>query len=173
MRKSHSTSVLRKKNILRKQIKTQLKKNIFQRYFRYLHLRLLRLRDTPEKIAKGLAIGVFAGFFPFFGVQTILAILFAILFKANKIAAATATWISNPLTYVPIFAFNFKIGQLIIGGDDFAFDQLNFQSTTEILELGAIFAITLLLGCLIIGSIASFFTYFLSLRLLKKLRKYN
>jgi hypothetical protein len=173
MRKSYPIALSQKTFILDKKVKSKIKTNIVKRYWRYFYLRLFRLKGNPKEISRGLAIGVFAGFFPFFGLQTILAILFAILFKGNKIAAAAATWVSNPFTYVPIFAFNFHIGKLIIAGDDFAFDQLHFQSTSEILELGAKFVITLLLGSFIVGSVASFFSYFLSLRLMKKLRKHK
>ncbi len=173
MRKSAPVFVLQKTSILIKPRKNQLKTNIFQRYWRYFYLRILRLRGNPEEIAMGLAIGVFTGCFPFFGLQTILAILLAILFKANKIAAAAATWISNPLTSVPIFAFNFHIGKLIVGGTDISVSQLNFKSQTDILELGGQFAITLLLGCLIVASIVSFSTYFISLNLIKNWRKHN
>ncbi len=171
MRKSYNVLVTKKKYFPQEKLTEKQKNNFFHRYWRYFYLRLLRLRGNPHAIAIGLAIGVFAGFFPFFGLQTILAILFAIIFQANKIAAAAATWISNPLTYVPIFAFNFHIGQLILGGEDFAFDELDFKSSSEILEVGGNFAITLLLGCLITGSIISVCTYFLSLKLIYRLRK--
>jgi uncharacterized protein len=171
MRKSAPVFILAKTSTLTKPKKNQSKINIFQRYWRYFYLRLLRLRGNPEAIARGLAMGVFTGCFPFFGLQTLLAILLAIVFKGNKIAAAAATWISNPLTSVPIFAFNFHIGTLIIGGRDFAFDQLDFKSVSKVIDLGANFAITLLLGSLIVGSIASFCTYIISLRLIKKLQQ--
>jgi uncharacterized protein (DUF2062 family) len=171
MKKKYPIFVVQKKSILRKKEKKQLNTNIFQRYWRYFSLRLLRLRGNPKTIARGLAIGVFAGCFPFFGLQTIIAILIAFLLKGNKIAAAAATWISNPLTSVPIFAFNFHIGTLIIGGEDLTFEELNLTSFSEIIELGGKLGITLLLGSLIVGSIASFCAYFISLRLIKNWRK--
>jgi len=61
---------------------------------RWLHnhsLKLLAIRDTPEAIAGGVAIGIFVGFTPLFGLKTILTILFAWLTGSNIIAAVIAS----------------------------------------------------------------------------------
>ncbi|MCX6926153.1 MAG: DUF2062 domain-containing protein [Verrucomicrobia bacterium] len=61
---------------------------------RWLHehsLRLLAIRDTPEAIAGGVAIGIFFGFTPLFGFKTALTILFAWLTRSNIIAAVVAS----------------------------------------------------------------------------------
>jgi len=60
---------------------------------RWLHehsLKLLAIRDTPEAIAGGVAIGIFFGFMPLFGLKTLLAILFAWLTRSNILAAVLA-----------------------------------------------------------------------------------
>lgn len=49
-------------------------------------LRLLALRDTPEAIAGGVAIGILMGFTPLFGLKTLLSIAVAWVFRANLIA---------------------------------------------------------------------------------------
>jgi uncharacterized protein (DUF2062 family) len=57
---------------------------------KWLHehsLKLLAIRDTPEAIAGGVAIGVFFGFMPLFGLKTLLAILVAWLTGSNILAA--------------------------------------------------------------------------------------
>jgi hypothetical protein len=61
------------------------------------YLKLRRLRGKPKTVAKGLAIGVFAGSFPFFGIQSLIAIFLATICRGSKVAAVAATWISNPL----------------------------------------------------------------------------
>jgi uncharacterized protein len=61
---------------------------------RWLHehsLKLLAIRDTPEAIAGGVAIGIFFGFTPLFGLKTALTILFAWLTRSNIIAAFLAS----------------------------------------------------------------------------------
>ncbi len=57
---------------------------------RWLHehsLKLLAIRDTPDAIAGGVAIGIFIGFTPLIGLKTALTILFALLTRCNILAA--------------------------------------------------------------------------------------
>jgi uncharacterized protein (DUF2062 family) len=61
---------------------------------RWLHehsLKLLAIRDTPEAIAGGVAIGIFFGFTPLFGLKTALTILLAWVTRSNIIAAVLAS----------------------------------------------------------------------------------
>ena len=67
---------------------------------------------SPFFNAKGLAIGVFSGCFPFFGFQTLIGVFFAKLAKGNIVLAAIGTWISNPFTYIPLYYFNYKVGSI-------------------------------------------------------------
>jgi uncharacterized protein len=53
-------------------------------------LKLLAIRDTPEAIAGGVAIGIYFGFTPLIGLKTALTILFAWLTRSNIIAAVIA-----------------------------------------------------------------------------------
>ena len=48
------------------------------------------IKDTPDSIALGTAIGMLFGFTPLFGLKTLLALLLAFLFRVNKIAAVVA-----------------------------------------------------------------------------------
>jgi hypothetical protein len=137
----------------------------WKRKLRYLYLRLIRLRSTTPAIARGLATGVFAGLFPFFGFQTILGVALAMLVRGNKLTAAVGTWISNPFTYVPVYLFNFKVGQLILGTHDLSTD-VDWASSSELLQAGKLFIATLLVGCTVTGAIAGTIAYFLSLWLI-------
>jgi uncharacterized protein (DUF2062 family) len=143
-------------------------KSFWHRWRRYWYLRVLRLQDSPAAVARGLSVGVFAGCFPIFGFQTIFGILFAFLVRGNKIAAVAGTWISNPLTYVPLFAFNYKIGKIILGfRDNLPQDGSvapNWQSWESLKESGSIFLLALFVGCFFMGLIAAICVYFLSLR---------
>lgn len=145
-----------------------------KRSWRYFCLRFLRLRGTPRYISRGLAFGVFAGCFPLFGLQTIIGVLLAVLFRGHKLAAAAGTWISNPLTYVPIFAFNYKVGELLLGfgiGETHVIFPDNWQSWSELKESGLVFLVTLFSGCLVVGAIASILTYLLSFRFVSRWRR--
>ena len=125
---------------------------------------------SPLFNAKGLAVGVFSGCFPFFGFQTLIGVFFAKLAKGNIVLAAIGTWISNPLTYIPLYYFNYKVGSIFFN-----------TSSNEIIEKslviddlwkqGKIFSLKLILGsscvgfllALICGSIV-FFIYKIKLK---------
>ena len=98
-----------------------------------------------------------------------IGVLLAALLRGNKLAAVAGTWISNPITYVPIFVFNFKVGKLLLGSRDLSVGAIDFQSLSELMELGYALIGTLLLGCFVVGSVLAFCTYFLSLRLIIRL----
>jgi uncharacterized protein (DUF2062 family) len=76
---------------------------------RWLHehsLKLLAIRDTPEAIAGGVAIGIFFGFTPLFGLKTALTILFAWLTRTNLIAAVLASAAHDII--LPLMPFVFR-----------------------------------------------------------------
>lgn len=66
-----------------------------------------------RSLAGGLAAGLFAAFIPF-PMQMLIAAVLAILWQANMPVALVSTWISNPLTYAPIFYINYKLGVSIL-----------------------------------------------------------
>jgi hypothetical protein len=153
-------------------IKRSRPQPVWKRQLRYIYLRLIRMKEHPHAIARGLAVGVFAGCFALFGLQTIIGLALAFLVRGNKLTAAAGTWISNPLTYVPLFAFNYKIGRWILGqyadeSNQAKFSQ-NWDSWSKMAESGTDFIIILFLGCAVVGLGASLIAYFLCLRLLKR-----
>ncbi|NEO28337.1 MAG: DUF2062 domain-containing protein, partial [Kamptonema sp. SIO4C4] len=84
--------------------------------------------------------------------------------------AAIATWVSNPLTYVPIYAFNYAIGSLLLGRLEIKAEQIDWGSA-QLLELGADFIYRLFCGCVVVGLIAGCISYFLSFPLIVRLRQ--
>ena len=138
------------------------------RIIRYYYWRLIRLQDPPEYIARGVAVGVFAGCFPLFGMQTPISILLAMVARGHKLCAAVCTWISNPLTYVPIYWLNFQIGRLLLGSSSDAPSQWN--SLEIFLDQTGEFFADLLLGSLVMATVASIISYFGSLRLIHEWR---
>ena len=77
--------------------------------------RLLSLDDPPERTALAFAVGVFIAFSPFLGLHTILATFIAFLFRFNKIAIYTGTFVNNPFTLVPIIVAAYAFGALMLG----------------------------------------------------------
>src|SRR5918992_6067465 len=84
--------------------------------FRSAFRRLLAIDDPPERTALAFSIGVFIAFSPFLGLHTIMATALAFLFRFNKIAIYSGTFINNPfLTLVPIILASYGVGALLMG----------------------------------------------------------
>jgi uncharacterized protein (DUF2062 family) len=132
------------------------------RQFKLLLIRLARLRTSPDEIAKGLALGVFIGMTPTFGVQMPIAFFFAMLFCDSKIAAVIGVWITNPITAPFIYALEYEAGRLLLGQPH---PQVPLDFTWQMLmQLGWDFALPLLVGSLVFGVLTAAVTYALALR---------
>jgi len=84
--------------------------------FRAAFRRLLAIDDPPERTALAFSIGVFIAFSPFLGLHTILATALAFIFRFNKVAIYTGTFINNPfLTLVPIIVGSYAVGAFFLG----------------------------------------------------------
>ena len=84
--------------------------------FRKTLRRLLAIDDPPERTALAFSIGIFIAFSPFLGLHTIIATTLAFLFRFNKVAIYTGTFVNNPfLTLVPIILASYALGALVMG----------------------------------------------------------
>src|SRR5215208_1971585 len=78
--------------------------------------RLLALDDPPERTALAFSVGVFIAFSPFLGLHTIAATALAFIFRFNKVAIYSGTFINNPfLTLVPIILASYAVGAFLLG----------------------------------------------------------
>jgi uncharacterized protein (DUF2062 family) len=145
-------------------------RSIWQRRLRYYYWRFLRLQGSPEQLARGLASGVFSGCYPLFGFQIIIGVTVATFIRGNRIMAAAATWISNPLTYVPIFAFNFQVGHWLLGGGPInVFDDLDTLKGWR--EMGTDVSLRLMLGSTVVGVVAAVASYYIGLPIIRRMRQ--
>ena len=88
-----------------------------QRRIKLAYLRIIRMEDPPERIARGAAIGVFSGILPTFGAAALLALAIAFLLKANKPAAVLGSFIMNPVTSTFFWTGSVILGSVILGED--------------------------------------------------------
>ncbi len=75
--------------------------------------RILRVNDSPHRIALGVAIAFFVAWTPTIGFQMILAVTLASILRANKAVTIPVVWISNPVTAVPLYYTNWCFGHLV------------------------------------------------------------
>ena len=124
--------------------------------------------NSAHSIAMGLALGVFIGMLPIFGFQMIPAVAISIRLNINKLAAAAGVWITNPLTVIPIYLFNYWTGSkllpsyLSINVDQFKHlltsEQFNWQTFWN---MGYVVLIPLGIGSFINASVLGIVVYFL------------
>ena len=68
---------------------------------------------SRRSVAGAIWIGVFIALIPLPG-QTLLALLAAMALRVNLPVAGITTWITNPITMVPFFYWEYGLGTLIL-----------------------------------------------------------
>lgn len=134
---------------------------------------LVKVRDTPEALARGLAVGFFFGVSFFWGFQIVLAVFVSYLLGGNKVVAAAMTAVSNPLTSLPLYSLCYLIGHLIVGGSDDHPDFGLVHSLEGFLALGPSFFLTMLIGTTVVGLVGAVAVYYSSQRILEVLRQWH
>ena len=130
--------------------------------------RILVEDNSAHSIAMGLSVGVFIGLMPIFGFQMIPAIAISIRFKINKLAAAAGVWITNPLTLIPIYSFNYWVGGKVIAGQAANLDTFKqFLTPSDFTwetfwNMGYATLLPLCVGSLINGIVLALIVYLLS-----------
>lgn len=81
----------------------------------YVLHRMRRLPDSPERIARGIALGSFVSFLPLYGLHFLSGALLAWMFRGNILAALLGTFYGNPITF-PIMAVSaLELGHWLMG----------------------------------------------------------
>jgi len=82
-------------------------------FWRMLYIKLVRLNDTPPRIAIGFGLGVFIGNMP--GIGPIAALVMATIVRVNKVAAVLGAVLVNTWFGLVTFVPGVKIGCAIMG----------------------------------------------------------
>ena len=139
-------------------------------FARYFYDRFIRLHGSPEEIAWGAAVGLFVAMTPTMGIQTLLAVPIAALFKINKVAAAATVWLTNPFTAPFIYGFNYMIGAKLLGHPWKAVF-FSDPSWETFWHWGGHVLLSLIVGGILTGIVAGVAGYFLTLRLVRTARE--
>ena len=75
---------------------------------------LFHIDDAPWRTAFALAVGVFISFTPFWGFQTVLALLVATVFRLNHGVTLVGTWLNLPWFAPFVYAGAVKLGALLL-----------------------------------------------------------
>jgi len=127
--------------------------------FRYIHLFGDSLKQAElwafnrNSVAKGIAIGLFCAFLPM-PFEMLAAIFIAVSMGGHLPFAVVGVWVSNPLTWIPLYTPCYLLGAWMMGVEPIPLNEIT------ILQIGWHY-VALWLGCLIIGSILAVSTHFI------------
>ncbi len=110
-----------------------------------------------NSVAKAFAIGLFCMWLPI-PLQTVVAALLAIYYRAHLPLSVALVFITNPVTIPPMFYFAYKLGGMILGIDPQTVS-MNLGWHWFTTTLGQIWK-PLLFGCFMLGIISSAVGYF-------------
>jgi uncharacterized protein (DUF2062 family) len=143
-------------------------------HFQALGGKLLDLRDTPHALAGGVAIGMFVGFTPLFGLKTLLCLALAYLLRCNPIAAVIAVSLHDVVTplWPILLELEYAIGRRVMGlfgALPPAVDQLHFHMH-DLMKWTTFFGLGLpmLVGSMFLSIPAAFAAYWLTFPLFKR-----
>ncbi len=114
-----------------------------------------------------MAIGVVIGVLPTFGIGIPLTILFAIIFRANRVSAVIGSMVMNPWTAPIFWGASYFIGGLFLGqkGAETMKTIVNLKSSGNWSSvLGKDILIPYMLGNLAVAAVFGIASYFISCR---------
>ena len=156
-------------------------RDLWKRIRLFVYKHVLHTDDSPHRIALGTALAMLVAFSPTVGFQMVIAVALATLLRANKAVCLPIVWITNPVTIVPIYGTCWKVGRALmisptsVPESNFA---KNLAALTEHVDQGIWprlfeaelwsrllgimfeFGLELWVGCLAVGAMAAFLTYF-------------
>ncbi|OGX27923.1 MAG: hypothetical protein A2787_00575 [Omnitrophica WOR_2 bacterium RIFCSPHIGHO2_01_FULL_48_9] len=144
-------------------------------FWQVLYEKLVKINDTPQKIALGFGLGVFAGILP--GTGPVASLVLAVIFRVNRVAALTGSLLTNTWLSFVTFLFAVKVGSWVTGAQwsevqesvktlwqDFRWENLFDVSVMRIFY-------PLIVGYVLIGLTLGLVTYFLALTVVTARRK--
>ena len=100
---------------------------LFRPIFKMCYYRLVKpifeIKDSPHSIALGLAVGLWISLTPTVGIQMTLALIVCTLLRANVLIAVAMCWVSNPITFVPMYYGYYRFGLVVMNNEPTPWDE--------------------------------------------------
>lgn len=77
--------------------------------------KILGIEDTPHRIAWGVFLGCLVGATPTLGLQILIYIAAATLLRANKVSGIPFVLLTNPITALPLYYYEWRLGLWLMG----------------------------------------------------------
>jgi len=143
---------------------------IVRKRLKVFYEQFISLKGEPEKIAAGIAVGVFVGVTPTIPLHTAVIILLGLVFKQNITAGYLGSWIiSNPLTIPLFYVSQYELGRCLLGMARCSFELTDY-SLQAIAALGWEILLPLLTGGIVMAPLFAVASYFIARRLLRTIR---
>lgn len=144
-------------------------KKIWRVRFKKFYRKIVRINDSPQRVARGVAIGVFWGVMPTFGLAILFSVPTAIFLRANKMASILSTFVSNPLTTPIFYASGYSIGQFILNSSGKNIPSFSWK----IIRIENLWGISksLLIGNAILATIMALSAYIVTLKIIQRHRR--
>ena len=85
------------------------------RRLRRLAQLVLRVEDSPTRVALSFSLGMFIAFFPVLGIHTAIALAVGLTFRLNRVAILAGVWMNNPWTMGPMLTAGTLVGCALLG----------------------------------------------------------
>jgi uncharacterized protein (DUF2062 family) len=123
---------------------------------------ILKVKDTPHRIAMAFALGVFMGISPLLGLHTIGAFFIAWLLRLNRLVAIIGVYITNPWTIVPIYTFCLWVGAKLTGLERII-PTIGWNDVTLMVYMSELKPLIkpFLVGTIVVGSLSAVISYFI------------
>ena len=160
--------------------------------FSWSHLRerathVLHLDEEPSRLAAGMAVGVFIGVTPFYGLHTLLALVAAYVFRLNKVATITGAWLNLPWFAPFVYGISLRLGDAVLTGDWSSFSMASVHAWAAYLRASPretagtlyhtvwnmLFVVSkpLFVGTTLVGLVLAVAAYFITLEAVRDVRR--
>jgi uncharacterized protein (DUF2062 family) len=138
----------------------------------------VRFDDPTWRLALAIALGVFISFTPFYGLQTLLAIGFAVIFRLNRAATVAGAWLNLPWFAPLVYAGALKVGTIIVPDPDgtrgawlaYLLEHPRSVSWQDIPALLDEISLPFVVGTTMLGVVAAAATYVIAFTLIARRR---
>jgi uncharacterized protein (DUF2062 family) len=126
------------------------------------------LNGEPRYVAMGMAVGIFVSATPTIPFQTIIAVALAFIMRGSKAAAALGVWLSNPITFPVFYLASYKIGAFLFGISTDT--DITGHTASDMIKLGFDISLAAMTGGIVIGMVLAIGVYFISYKIVHKIR---
>lgn len=132
---------------------------LFER-FRTNLAQVLRIDDTPHRLAFTFAVGVFIGMSPLIGLHVVIALILAWVFGWNRVVILSGVFVNNPWSMIPIYTFSTWIGTKLFR-TNLSITEVDWDSITLGSIVGDLEQLILpfIAGCTLVGGVLALLCY--------------